>query len=173
MSWQHKNFPEQGVVGAVPYIVLGLFIILDDLPVGLGALDGLEIGLCQVPVFHIGLYTESDFAAIGVIAMGLLNDVLAGAPLGFWGLLFCLLYLLATGQRAMLQNTKWTSYWTSFGVLMLPVYMTGYLVALMRDDMSIPFFAYVLSAVVTGLLFPLIDWPLRRIYSSSFGQESY
>lgn len=173
MSAHIRRLPEQGIAGFIPYTVLALFILISGLPVDPLSFGVLEIGLFLIPVFHIGLYTENDFAAVGLIALGLLNDVLSGAPLGYWAVLFCLLYVLAFGQRQVLQNTKWASYWTSFIVLMLPVFLAGYIIALLRDDMSVSFTTSLMSALVTGLCFPFIHFPMVQIYARTFGQETH
>ncbi len=162
-----------GSLRFIPFAVIVIFILLDGLPAMSGWLMHLELGLFFIPLFYIGLHAERDYTPVGVLALGLFNDVLSDAPIGFWGILFCVLYMLGVSQRAVLQNARWGSYWTSFIVVVSVTYLVGYLIALMRDDMSIGGGVYFLSAMVTALCFPMIYFPLGWLQSEGLGRFTF
>lgn len=154
---------KSGSIRFVPFAILTIFILLDGLP-GLGGwIAHLELGLFFIPLFYIGLHAENDFTPVAVLALGVLCDVLGDAPIGFWGVLFCVMYVLAVSQKQILQNADWGSYWTSFIVLVAATYLVGYLIALMRSDIQVAAGLYFVSAMVTGLVFPFIYYPLNWI----------
>ena len=107
---------KSGSIRFVPFAILTIFILLDGLP-GLGGwIAHLELGLFLIPLFYIGLHAENDFTPVAVLALGVLCDVLGDAPIGFWGVLFCVMYVLAVSQTNS-AKCRLGLYWTSFIVL--------------------------------------------------------
>lgn len=162
-----------GSLRFIPFVVIGIFILLDGLPAMTGWLMHLDLALFFIPLFYIGLHAESDYTPVGVLALGLSNDVLSDAPVGFWGILFCVVYVLALSQRAVLQNARMSAYWASFMVVVSATYLLGYLIAFMRDDMVIGGGVYFLSAMVTALCFPIIYFPLGWLQSENTGRSTF
>ncbi len=171
MSIFQRQQADERVFVAAPYVVAILFILMGALPVGFFWSVHLELGLFFVPLFFIALTAESDFTPFGIIALGLFNDMLSETPFGYWGFMFCMFYLFAMGQKNVLQNATWMSHWVSFFILCILTYFSGYLVALMRSDMSVGFGAYFLSVMVTGLCFPLLYLPLTWMSNRTVFQE--
>ena len=169
--WGHNDIraPDGGSLWLVPYLVLAWFIMLDGLPVDYYWLTHLEIGLYLMPIFFIAISpSDSDFAPVGIIAFGLLNDVLSEAPIGYWAFLFGFFYLLAMGQKAVLREARMTGIWINFLVLCVLTYFAGYLIGLLRADMEINFLLYLSSALLTGLCFPLLYFPLGWMENQTF-----
>ena len=154
-----------GSLRLVPLTVAAGFVLLDGLPLLTDWLVELEFGLFLIPIFFIAMHADSDFAPVWILALGLLNDLLSHAPIGFWGILFCLMYIFARAQKQSLQNAHLGSCWVSFVVLVVVTYLAGYLIAALRDDMTISAGVYFLSAMVTGFCFPLVYFPLTRLAS--------
>jgi cell shape-determining protein MreD len=158
-----------GSLWLVPYFVLAGFIFLDGLPVDAQWVSQIELGLFLVPIFFIAISpSEHDFAPLGIIAFGLLNDVLSEAPLGYWAFLFSFFYLLAMGQKGVLQEARVSGVWGNFSVVILITYFAGYLIALLREDMAIDFWLYLFSAFLTALCFPLLYLPLGWMENQTF-----
>jgi len=150
-----------GSLWLVPYAVLAGFILLDGLPIDYQWLGRIELGLYFVPIFFIAISSsEHDFAPFGIILLGLVNDVLSEAPIGYWTFLFGLFYLLAMGQRSLLQEARLGAIWANFLVLCVATYLAGYFIGLLRADMAIGLGVYFSSAFVTSLFFPLLYIPL-------------
>jgi rod shape-determining protein MreD len=158
------------LLNLVPYVVLLAFVLLDGIPALSGFLVQFEFALFLVPVFFIGLHAESDFAILGILATGLLQDVLSGTPLGFWGILFCLLYVVAHAQRQILAHKPLSAHWANFLVFVCLVFALGYVIAALREDMIIAGGGYFLTAMATVLSFPLIYYPLLHMRSDDQGQ---
>lgn len=170
MSGFETRASSGGSLRLAPLALSAAFVLLDGLPALTNWLVDLEFGLFLIPIFFVALHADSDFAPVWVLLLGLLNDLLSNAPIGFWGILFCLIYVLSRGQKQGLQNAQIGSYWVSFIVMVAITYLAGYLIAAIRDDMEISAGIYFLSAMVTGLCFPLVYWPLTRLPTDDYGQ---
>jgi len=151
----------------LPYFVSVLCVLLHGLPLGLTSLPNLALGLFLVPLFAINLNNEMDRAPIYFVLIGLFADILMEAPLGYWAFLAGLFYILSSGQKQVLQNAAFSSHWLSFVVLVFIVYLAGFVISLMRNDLDIQFAGQLLSALITGLFYPILAWPLGLIISSS------
>ncbi len=151
---------EGGGLLFIPYAVLLALVITGNLPSHIPGLERLELGLFFAPLFFICLSSESDFTPVALALIGLLNDLLREAPLGYWAFLFVVYYGLCRSQKPTLQNSAFGSYWVTFAVLTALTYLLGYVIALMREDMAVAGVLLLLSLALCIIAFPLIFGPL-------------
>lgn len=161
MSSFNNPTQETALQRILPYVIAVLCVLLQGLPLGLATLPQLSLGLFLVPLFAVSLQSEQDITPVFFILIGLLADFLTEAPIGYWAFLCCLFYILSSGQKQVLQNAAFSSHWTSFLIVILIVYLAGFAISLMRDDLTIRFVGHTLSALATGLFYPVIAGPLR------------
>lgn len=147
----------------LPYVIAVLCVVLHGIPLGLIALPNMALALFLIPLFAINLTSEMDRAPIYFVAIGLLADILMEAPLGYWAFLAGLFYILSSGQKQVLQNATFRSQWFSFIIVLLIVYLAGFVISLLRSDLDIQFGAHLFSALITGLVYPIMAWPLSLI----------
>lgn len=156
----------------LPYALAVLCVLLYGVPLGLVSLPSLALGLFLAPLFVVCLQAESDRAPIFFALLGLMADILMEAPLGYWVFLTTLFYILSSEQKQVLQNATLSSQWLSFAIVVLIVYLTGFGISLMRSDLDVQFGGYLVSALLTGLSYPLLAWPLNKMIVAS-GQEIF
>lgn len=157
---------ETSFQGILPYAIAVICVLLNGLPLGLSMLPQLSLGLFLVPLFAVSLQSDQDLTPVFFICIGLFADFLTEAPIGYWAFLSCLFYILSSGQRQVLQNAAFSSHWTSFIIVVLVVYLAGFAISLLRDDLTIRLVGHTLSALATGLFYPVIAWPLRLMHRS-------
>lgn len=151
---------EAGGLRFLPYALLLLLIFLGNVPGNISGLENLELGLFFAPLFFIGLTSESDFTPFSLLAFGLLNDLLREAPLGYWAFLFIVFYGLSLSQRRIIQNVSFSSYWTSFVILVAITYFIGYITSLLRADMAVSSWFMLLSCLACMAMFPVVFGPV-------------
>ncbi len=144
----------------IPYFVLVMLVIAGNTPSHIPGLEGLELGLFFAPLFFISLNSEGDFTPVALALIGLLSDLLREAPLGYWAFLFVIFYALCRFQKPILHNAAFVSHWLTFAVLTAAVYLLGYFIALMRDDMAVAGSQLLLSLFLCLIAFPVIFGPL-------------
>ena len=160
-----------GGVWFIPYLLLVLFVLLDNIKTGIFPASSLELGLYFVPLFFIGLTAESDATPIIIALLGLINDISNEMPLGFYAALFVIFYLLCVSQRSLLANTRLSSHWLTFSVLVAMTYFIAYLLALILDDVHMATLPLFLSAFACCAVFPLIYFPLYLFDDKLGGSE--
>lgn len=156
---------------SVPYMVSALCLILYGLPLGFGWLPELGLGLFLVPLFGIALSSENDLTPAAFVFLGLIGDVLMETPMGYWAVLSGIFYILSSGQKQVLQNAGFGSHWVSFALVAVIVYMAGYAISLLRDDLTVLLSGHLLSAFLTGLLYPIVAAPLMVLQNLTHGPE--
>jgi cell shape-determining protein MreD len=92
-------------------------------------------------------------------------------PLGFYAALFVIFYLLSASQKSLLANTRFSSYWLTFSVLLMTTYFIAYLMALVLNDVHLATLPLFLSAVACCTAFPLIYFPLYLLDDKLGGSE--
>lgn len=166
-----RSSTEGSGVWFVPYLLLTLFVLLDNIQTGIFPASSLELGLYFVPLFLIGLTAESDATPIIIALLGLINDVSNEMPLGFYAALFVIFYLLSASQKSLLANTRFSSYWLTFSMLVMTTYFIAYLMALVLNDVHLATLPLFLSAVACCTAFPLIYLPLYLLDDKLGGSE--
>lgn len=156
---------------SVPYMMSAVCLILHGMPLGFGWLPELGLGLFLVPLFTIALASENELTPAAFVFLGLMADVLMETPLGYWAVLSGIFYILSSGQKQVLQNAGFGSHWVSFSLVVLIVYMAGYTISLLRDDLQILFSGHLLSAILTGVLYPIVAAPLLILHNAVYGTE--
>ena len=162
---------ETSLQSSLPYIIAVFLVVLTGLPLGLVSLPQLSLALFLAPLFGVAMRAEADLMPVFFILLGLLADVLTEAPLGYWAFLSCLFYILSSGQKLVLQNASFGSHWLSFFIIILIVYLAGFAIALLRDDLTLRFGGHMLSALFTGLFYPIIAAPLNLLNNAQAAQE--
>lgn len=145
---------------SLPYVLSLLCVLLNGIPLGLMSMPQLALGMFLIPLFTISLKSDNDLTPVIFIALGVLADLLTEAPIGYWAFLAVLFYILSSGQKQVLQNAAFSSHWVSFIVVILIVYLAGFAISLLRDDLVIRLGGHFMSAILTGLCYPLIAGPL-------------
>jgi cell shape-determining protein MreD len=171
MSSFSTSARENSLQSSILYAVSVLCILLYGMPLGFSWLPQVGMAVFLVPLFTAALSSENDLAPVAFILIGLLADVLMEAPLGYWGFLTALFYILSSGQKQVLQNAGFSAHWLSFSIVLLIVYMAGFTISLMRDDLVIQFGGHIFSAILTALAYPIIALPLTFIANALVGQE--
>lgn len=158
---------------AIPYILLVIFILMDNAAFGIMASSRLELGLYFVPLFFIGLTAESDSTPIILAALGLVNDVSNEMPLGFYAALFVIFYLLCVGQRSILATATFGAYWVMFALLSVLIHVAAYILALLLSDVHMVVSSLFLSALACCTVFPVIYLPFELLGGAIGSSEKH
>ncbi len=147
----------------VPIVVLFLLVITEHVPMGRDWLATLEVGLVFVPIFFLARYSEGAIAPIAVLLLGVLKDLTSETPIGFWGFLFTVFFILAIGQRQLLYNAAFTTLWATFGFLCFLIYAVFYVMSVLSLELALNFGSTILGALLTVFMFPLINLVFSKL----------
>ncbi len=159
MSSLHTGYATGRSSAWFPFLIMFLFCLLEQIPHGIRLFNFIDLGMYLAPLYFIALYNESDVAPFGVLGLGILKDLLSETPLGYWGILFCLFFIMIGVQRRGLLHSAFRVQWVGFGIMAFLLYLVAYIISLIHPVMSSAFLSSILSALVSFILFPLAYLP--------------
>lgn len=110
--------------------------------------------LASVAVFYWALFRPNKFHFGEALAIGLLQDVLVGTPLGFHASALIILYWLAQTQIHGLSERSFLMVWVSFGFMLAASLLW---LSVVMWVIGIPFTVWVAAVwLTTVMVFPLV-----------------
>jgi rod shape-determining protein MreD len=152
-------------VDGVPLLTGLGSVVVTHLPLGADWMPPVGPWFTAMVVFYWSLYAPRLMPYGVCLALGLMDDVLSGAPLGMSMLSLVLLRQLAYSQRRFLLNRPFALAWLSFAfsVLVVGAIEVFFLVRLELPTMGMTLLRLALSA----FLFPPVYWVLARVQRSA------
>lgn len=148
----------------VPLLVTLLLLFASHLPGTFVALAPVMPPLALMAVFYWAVHRPDWFGSISAFVVGLLADLLFGAPLGISAGLYAASHILLTQQQRFFKGTTFQLVWAGYGITQLAVTLGQALLwwlVLARQPQLEP----LLTLNVLGvLLFPPICWTLSRLH---------
>ena len=157
----------------VPLLAIFLLIIAEHVPLGRDWLTIMDIGFVFLPMFFLARYSEGALAPIAILLLGVLKDVTSETPIGLWSFLFCVFFIMALGQRQLLYNAAYNTVWATFGFLCFLIYTVFYVAAVLSLSVAPSFGATMLSALLTVLVFPLLNLAFSWLSQDDHAHGAY
>jgi rod shape-determining protein MreD len=168
----------RALAGLTPLLTGLVFVLIANIPISL--LGGLVPPplLALVPVYFWCLVRPDLMTPACVLAIGLAEDMLSGAPPGVWTLSFVLTYALLSRQRDSFAGLSGLVAVVGFAAAALAVCATAYLtvagLALLTPDAHVPPLAPIASVLAMTILFYVpaalvVGWLHHRLVGASRG----
>lgn len=110
-----------------------------------------------VVVFFWSIYGPNYLAAPSVFAIGVLQDLITGAPLGLWPTVYLTTQFVVTSQRAYFQGREQQVVWLGFGLVGTGVAGLLWLVMSVISGTLLPITQLAIQMLATIAVFPLIS----------------
>jgi rod shape-determining protein MreD len=158
-----------GVARMIPIATTVLAAIIAILPVRVPGYAALTPFFTLMAVYHWTIYRPDLLPPIGLFAIGLAQDLLAGWPVGIGALVLLLAHAAVLRYRRYFINCTFPFVWTGFTLLsagaMLVLWALHCLVELSFLDLR----ATVFRAVLTIAIFPVASFALGRTQRALIG----
>ncbi len=122
-------------------------------------------------VYHWTVFRPELMPAFAVFVIGLLQDILSGAPIGVHALVFLVVYGLVLSQRRFLVGKSFTVVWLGFSLVASGAAVLSWALVSAYDvtlvDPKPVFFQYLMTLGT----FPLLGWLLLRWQSAILGHK--
>ncbi|MGE3623081.1 MAG: rod shape-determining protein MreD [Bdellovibrionales bacterium] len=149
---------------ALPFLTTFVLVLLAYMPGLVPALGTVMPPLPLIPLFYWSIHRPDWFGAISSFALGLLVDLLLGAPLGVTAGLYAVSHLLLMQQQRFFRGSPFHVLWAGYAVTQLTVTLGQALLWWTIADVT-PRFLVLLGINVLGLaLFPLVCAVLARLH---------
>jgi rod shape-determining protein MreD len=158
-----------GVARMLPIATTVIAAIIAILPVRVPGYVALTPAFTLMAVYHWTIYRPDLLPPIGLFAIGLAQDLLAGSPVGIGALVLLLARAAVLRCRHYFINRTFPIVWTGFTLLsaaaMLVLWALHCLVELSFLDLR----ATVFRAVLTVAIFPVASFALGRTQRALIG----
>jgi rod shape-determining protein MreD len=145
----------------LPLLVALLLVVLANLPISFtgGLLPAPCLALAAV--YFWALARPALMPPAAVLLVGLAEDLLSGGPPGLWATGFLAAYILIDRQRRSFLELNGAGALMGFSGAMLLAAATAYGLASVIYLRFVPLSPLLLEAVLTVMLYPLLDRPLH------------
>lgn len=153
-----------------PFLLTLFLLLLAAVPLHVRHLDLVGPGLALISVYYWSIHAPHLLRAPAVFLIGLVSDLLGGAPLGAGVLVLLLVHGIALSQRRLLAEAPLAVVWWGFVLLSAAAHSAAWLIAGALADATVSprpaFFSYILSIAI----YPLLAHGLARAQRSLAGR---
>lgn len=151
---------------AAPAALTLLLVLLSCLPPLVPGQPGLLPSALPASVFFWTLYRPRLMAPPAVFCLGLLQDLLSGAPLGVNTLLLLLLHAAVLTQRRVLVRQSFLVLWLSFILLGSALFALGWVLRSLLAFALLPLAPALVELGLVVALYPAFSWLFVRVERS-------
>ena len=157
--WLHLD---QWARGLSPVALALVLVILGIVPTRVPGFAQVAPVLVLVAVYHWAFYRPSLFPVAAVFGIGILQDLLSGAPVGLNALVFLTVYGLVGWQRRFLVGKSFLIYWFGFAVIAAVGAVETWVLLSAFYATFVPAKAIVVQYLLMLGIFPVIAWFFLR-----------
>lgn len=166
------TFPSQATRWAsflVPLATTFIVTLLGVLPLPVPYYGLAAPSLTLIAIYYWTVFRPDLMPTLGLFVLGIVNDALAGAPLGVSAFVYLLVQLVILTQRRYLIGQPFWLLWGAFALLMPSAQLLHWgALSLLREAPLAPL-ATLSGSVLTVLAFPLLVWLLVRVQRGLLG----
>lgn len=149
---------------ATPMLLTLVLAVLSVVPIGIPGYWAVVPAYTAMAAFYWGVFRPDLQPASALFAIGVLQDILAGTPVGLTAVVLLLIHSLATSQRRAFLGKPFVLAWLGFALIQAPVAAFAWLLAsglALRPIGGEPVLFQYLGTVT---LFPVVAWIFVRVH---------
>ncbi len=155
---------------AFPLSTALLCVMISMLPIGLSSGFSANPSFALMAIFYWALYRPDLMPPVSVFLVGLFQDLISGAPGGFWAFVYLIVYAIVFSQRLFFIGKAFFAIWTGFGVIALIVGMVAWAIICLNSSMYLSPAPFISQAMFSFIFYPLIGRVLGRIQKRFLSQ---
>ena len=158
-----------GLARMLPIATTVLAALITILPVRVPGYAALTPAFALMAVYHWTIYRPDLLPAIGLFAIGLAQDLLAGAPVGVSALVLLLARAAVLRYRHYFINRTFPFVWAGFTLLGTAAMIAAWTVHCLIDQSVLNLRIVVFRTVLTIAIFPVASFALGRTQRALIG----
>jgi rod shape-determining protein MreD len=151
-----------GAARLLPIATTVLAALISILPLRIPGYAALTPAFTLMAAYHWTIYRPDLLPPLALFAIGLGEDLLAGAPLGVSALLLLVVYITVLGYRRYFVNRTFPFVWTGFTLLTATAMLGLWALHCVLDATILDIRNTIFRAVLTIAIFPLASFLLGR-----------
>ena len=153
--WQRID---QSARSVTPFLISVALVLLSVVPLPLPGFAPVVPALAAMSVYHWAIYRPNLLPFSAVFAIGVLYDLLSGAPVGLFAVVFLSVYGIALTQRRFIAGKSFVIYWFGFAIIGFGAAIEAWLLASLWNFTLLNFRAVWFQYLVSVGTFPIIAW---------------
>jgi len=158
-----------GAARILPVATTLLAAVISVLPLRIPGYAALTPVFTLMAAYHWTIYRPDLLPPLALFAIGLTEDLLAGAPIGASAMLLLLARTAVLGQRRYFVNRTFPFVWAGFTLLTIAAMLGLWALHCVLDLTLLDFRNTVIRAVLTIAIFPLASFLLGRTQRAMMG----
>ncbi|MBT5267182.1 MAG: rod shape-determining protein MreD [Rhodospirillaceae bacterium] len=147
-----------------PALTITALAIFTAIPLGFPGLQQVTPAYTMMAVFYWAVYRPDLLSPITVFAIGLLQDVVLGQPLGLSALTLLAVLGVTVSQRQAFIAKPFVLAWLGFVVIAAGAFLLVWMLMMLTNLTIILPPAALYQYAVTVAVFPLVAWVFVRIH---------
>lgn len=153
----------------VPLATTFAVTLLAVLPVPIPYYNVAAPSLTLIAVYYWMVFRPDLMPVLGLFVVGIVNDALAGTPLGVSSFIFLVAHVAIVNQRRFLVGQPFWMLWSGFALIApLAALFQWATLSLLREAPLAPL-ATIAGGLLTILVFPLVAYVLVRMQRTLLG----
>jgi len=161
--WQRVDLSGRSLA---PVAITMLVILVNVVPTSLAGFDRVVPSLSMMAVYFWAIHRPDLLRPSAAFGLGLIEDILAGTPIGLSALTLILVHWTVVTQRAFFLAGTFVAIWGSFGLIAFAIACLRWLLQSILHLSLLPIDVSLFQALLTVALFPPVAWTFLRIQRS-------
>ncbi len=150
----------------IPTLSTLVLVIIAQLPLAVPYLDRVTPALALIAVYYWSIYRPDLLPAVVVFAIGLIQDLLSGTPVGLTALVLLLVHGIVVSQRRVFLGMTFLVEWWGFLLVASGAAAFAWLAASLLFATLLPPGPVAAQWLLTVGLYPLLTWLISRMRRS-------
>ena len=146
----------------VPFAITMLLVLLGAIWLPVPRINVIAPSFALMAIFYWTIHRADLMPAAGVFALGLLQDILEGTPLGLSALMLLLVFALLRSQRRYLYDRPFIVQWAGFALVAAVVGIGTWLTMSVLMTTLIDVWPTLFQFAMSLVLYPCIAWLMMR-----------
>jgi rod shape-determining protein MreD len=149
-----------------PFLMTVMMVVITQIPLRLPGIAPVTLALALVSVYYWALHQPDLLPAPAVFFIGLLQDMLAGTPLGLGAFSLLLGYGIVVSQRRFFHGKSFLVVWWGFSMTAVAVGLLRWLMVSMLEGEIVLFAPTLAEFALTTTLYPVFGYLFVLIHRS-------
>ena len=146
---------ESWLRGLIPVTVTVLLVFAGSLPWRLPAFVEVTPAFAAMAVFYWTIYRPERLPYYATFGIGVLQDLLAGTPLGMTALVLLIVQGVVASQRTFFRGKPFLVVWWGFSMVMPATGLLSWIIGSACLGTLVPLLPILMQAFLTMLIFPV------------------
>lgn len=148
-----------------------VLVMFGAMPTHLPGFAEISPQLPLIGVFYWAIYRPDLLPASMAFAIGLLNDILMGTPLGVSPLIYLLVHGLTLSQRRFFLGKPFMVAWCCFAVVAAVALLLEWSLVCMLVDGMAPMKPVLFTLLMCVAVYPLLSWLFGKTHAAMLRAE--